>query len=110
VEAPYTALRVARIVQETRDARSFVLEVPDALREAFAYRAGQFLSFRVPVGERRLVRCYSLASAPGVDADWKVTVKRVPGGRVSNWMHDAVREGDRLEVMRPAASRANSTP
>lgn len=101
MESPYTALRVARIVQETSDARSFVLEVPPALRDAFAYRAGQFLTFRIPVGERRLVRCYSLASAPGVDPEWKVTVKRVPDGRASNWMNDAVREGDALEVMRP---------
>jgi 3-ketosteroid 9alpha-monooxygenase subunit B len=102
MESPYRALRVARIVQETPDARSFVLDVPPELREAFAYRAGQFLTFRLPVGDRRLVRCYSLSSAPGVDAEWKVTVKRVAGGRASNWMHDAVREGDRLEVMRPA--------
>jgi ferredoxin len=101
-DAPYERLRVARIVQETPDARSLVLDVPDALREAFAYRAGQFLTFRVPVDGRRLVRCYSLASAPGVDPEWKVTVKRVARGRVSNWMNDAVREGDALEVMRPA--------
>jgi len=102
VDGPYHALRVAEIVQETADARSLVLDVPPALREAFAYEAGQFLAFRVPVEGRRLVRCYSLASAPGVDPEWKVTVKRVAGGRVSNWMHDAVREGDALEVMRPA--------
>jgi 3-ketosteroid 9alpha-monooxygenase subunit B len=101
-DAPYERLRVARVVQETPDARSLVLDVPDALLEAFAYRAGQFLTFRVPVDGRRLVRCYSLASAPGVDPEWKVTVKRVSGGRVSNWMNDAVREGDALEVMRPA--------
>src|SRR4029453_10299349 len=51
---------------------------------------------------RRLVRCYSLASAPGVDAEWKVTLKRVPGGRVSHWWNDAVREGEAPQVMRPA--------
>ena len=42
METPYTALRVARIVDETPEARSLVLEVPPALRDAFAYRAGQF--------------------------------------------------------------------
>jgi 3-ketosteroid 9alpha-monooxygenase subunit B len=93
---------VAQVVRETADARSFELEVPEALRPLYAYRAGQFLTFRVPVEGRRLVRCYSLASAPGVDGGFKVTVKRVAGGRVSNWMNDHVREGDRLEVMRPA--------
>lgn len=102
MEGPYHALRVAKVVQETADARSLVLEVPEALRARFAYRAGQFLSFRVPLGGGRLVRCYSLASAPGIDAEWKVTVKRVAGGRVSSWMNEAVREGDVLEVRPPA--------
>jgi 3-ketosteroid 9alpha-monooxygenase subunit B len=102
LEGPYHALRVAKVVSETADARSFVLEVPEPLRERFAYRAGQFLTFRVPVGGRRLVRCYSLASSPELGEGWKVTVKRVAGGRVSNWMNDSVREGDLLEVMGPA--------
>jgi len=102
VEGPYHALRVAKVVQETADARSFVLEVPEALRARFAYRSGQFLSFRVPGEGKRLVRCYSLCSAPDVDGDWRVTVKRVAGGRVSNWFNERVREGDVLEVMPPA--------
>jgi 3-ketosteroid 9alpha-monooxygenase subunit B len=93
---------VAQVVDETADARSLVLDVPEPLRSHFAYRAGQFLTFRVPVDGKRLVRCYSLASAPEADGGWKVTVKRVAAGRVSNWMNDAVREGDVLEVMRPA--------
>jgi 3-ketosteroid 9alpha-monooxygenase subunit B len=44
----YHQLRIAKIVQETPDARSFVLEVPDDLADRFRYRAGQFLTFRVP--------------------------------------------------------------
>jgi 3-ketosteroid 9alpha-monooxygenase subunit B len=99
---PYHRLRVARVVDETADARSIVLEIPDALRERFAYRAGQFLTFRVEVGGQRLVRCYSLASAPGLDPEHKVTVKRVVDGRVSNWMNERVAIGDTLEVMPPA--------
>lgn len=99
---PYHRLRVARVVDETADARSIVLEIPDALRERFAYRAGQFLTFRVEVGGQRLVRCYSLASAPGLDREHKVTVKRVVDGRVSNWMNEHVASGDSLEVMPPA--------
>jgi 3-ketosteroid 9alpha-monooxygenase subunit B len=102
VEGPYHALRVAKVVQETADARSFVLEVPEALRPRFAYRAGQFLTFRVPAEGKRLVRCYSLCSAPEIDAEWRVTVKRVAGGRVSHWFNEHVGEGDVLEVMPPA--------
>ncbi len=41
---------VARVVRETADASSFVLDVPPELHAAFAYRAGQFCTFRVTVG------------------------------------------------------------
>jgi 3-ketosteroid 9alpha-monooxygenase subunit B len=97
----FHALRIAQIVHETLDAKSIVLEVPPALASEFAYRAGQFLTIQVECGSERLQRCYSLASAPGCDREHKVTVKRVRGGRVSNWLHDRLRVGDRLPVMRP---------
>ncbi len=44
------------------------------------------------VGDEPLLRCYSMSSAPETDDDLVVTVKRVPGGAGSNWLHDA---GDR---------------
>jgi 3-ketosteroid 9alpha-monooxygenase subunit B len=95
-------LRVARVVEETPDASSIVFEVPPPLAEEFAYRAGQFLSFKVPLDGRVLVRSYSLSSSPEVDADHKVTVKRVEDGVVSNWMNDRVRAGSTLMVVPPA--------
>ena len=97
----YHELRVARVIDETHDTRSFVLEVPPELRERFAYRAGQYLTFEVPLGAERIVRCYSLASSPEAGEAPKVTVKRVAGGRGSNWFHDAVAAGVRLRVLAP---------
>jgi len=102
LKGPWHHLEVARVVDETADARSFVLRIPDALRDTFRYKAGQFLTFRVIVDGRRLTRCYSLASSPDVDGEHKVTVKRIDDGRVSNWMNDSVKAGDALDVMRPA--------
>jgi 3-ketosteroid 9alpha-monooxygenase subunit B len=98
---PYFNLRVAEVIDETADSRSIVLDVPAELAGRFTYRAGQFLSFRVEVDGHRLVRCYSLASAPGIDPAHKVTIKRVAGGRASHWMNDHVKAGDVLEVMPP---------
>ena len=95
-------LRVARVIAETADASSFVLEVPDELKPVFAYEAGQFCTFRVRVDDRALLRCYSMSSSPAVDPQLKVTVKRTPGGVVSNWMNDELTEGDTLEATRPA--------
>lgn len=95
-------LRVSHTIAETHDSISIVLEIPPALRETFRYRAGQFLSFKVPYGGKVLTRSYSLASSPEVDGEHKVTVKRVDDGRISNWMNDDVREGTRLHVVPPA--------
>ncbi len=98
----YHPLRIAQIVQETPDARSFVLEVPEALAEKFKYRAGQFLTFRVPHADGHFNRCYSLSSAPETDKLLKVTVKRVAGGKGSNWFNDTLSEGGSLDVLPPA--------
>ncbi len=95
-------LRINRVVQETNDAASFVLEVPDELRDRFAYRAGQFCNFRVAVGSASHLRCYSMSSSPAVDQELQVTVKRVPGGVVSNWVIDHLGPGDLVEVSPPS--------
>jgi 3-ketosteroid 9alpha-monooxygenase subunit B len=94
-------LRIARVVDETADARSFVLDVPGELRDAYAYRAGQYCTFRVPSEGGVLERCYSMSSAPEVDAALQVTVKRFACGVVSNWMNDRLAAGDEIDVSRP---------
>jgi 3-ketosteroid 9alpha-monooxygenase subunit B len=101
-EHGFHPLRVKAIVQETHDTRSFVLDVPPDLQDLFRYRPGQFCTFRVHIGGDEAQRCYSMSSAPETDDDLAVTVKRVPGGLVSNWFHDHVSEGDTLEVTKPA--------
>ncbi|HEY0538484.1 MAG TPA: ferredoxin--NADP reductase [Actinoallomurus sp.] len=96
-------LRVSRVIEETSDARSLVFEVPEADREHFAYRPGQFLTLRVP-SERTgsAARCYSLASSPHHDDDLTVTVKRTAGGYASNWLCDNAGAGTQIEVLPPS--------
>ena len=101
----FHALRIARIVQETPDARSFVLDVPPSLRELFRYEAGQFLTFQIHVGATTLNRCYSLSSAPDCGDEVQFTVKRVAAGRISNWFHDEIQPGHVVRV-RPCAFSA----
>jgi ferredoxin-NADP reductase len=86
------------VVQETADTKSFALEVPPSLRDLFAYQAGQFCTFRVVIGDVEHLRCYSMSSAPEIDETMCVTVKRVPGGVVSNWMHDNLEPGDAIDT------------
>ena len=96
------SLAVADVVSETHDACSLVFDVPAGLEERFRYRAGQFLSFKVPYEGKVLTRSYSLSSSPECDPRPKVTVKRIEEGRISNWINDAVGPGDDLMVVPPA--------
>ncbi|WP_116201266.1 ferredoxin--NADP reductase [Amycolatopsis circi] len=97
-----TRVRVTDVVEETADARSFVVEpVGEA---AFDYRAGQFLTVRVPDAGTGSARCYSLSSSPHSDQAMKFTVKRVRGGHGSNWLCDTVAAGDELDVLPPAGT------
>lgn len=98
----YHPLKVQAVVDETTDTKSLVFEVPADLAQAFRYKSGQFLTLRLPVDGRHLPRCYSMSSSPAVDDAPRVTVKRVQGGRGSNWVCDRLRVGDIVEVMAPA--------
>lgn len=93
---------VLRVVDETSDARSYTLDVPAELTELFKHRAGQFLTFEVPFLGMQLRRSYSLASSVELGEKPCVVVKRVDGGRISNWFNDEVQNGTVLRVQPPA--------
>lgn len=92
---------VTRVIKETADTRTFVL-APH--QKPFRYRAGQYCTFRVHVDGEELFRSYSMSSAPETDTELMTTVKRVPGGKVSNWMLDNVVEGHELTMTRAAGT------
>jgi len=112
-EHDYHPLTVADVIDETADTRSFVIDVPAALAERFAYAAGQFCTFRAMIDGEPIVRCYSMSSSPDTGDPFAVTVKRVPGGKMSNWMNDTLAPGAAIDMMPPAGLfvlRAAETP
>lgn len=62
------------------------------------YHAGQYINLRRSDG---LMRSYSLASTPQLDAHLEIHVRRLENGKMSNWIHDSLRLGDELEFMGP---------
>jgi ferredoxin-NADP reductase len=93
----FAPLRIRRVVRETADAVSLVLDVPEHHSEAFVYQAGQFLTLRLNLDGKELRRCYSMSSAP-LEDELRITVKRDPGGLVSNWLNDTAVEGAELHA------------
>ncbi|MBA3577276.1 MAG: 2Fe-2S iron-sulfur cluster binding domain-containing protein [Sphingomonas sp.] len=96
-------LKVAEVVAETSEANSIRFEMPDELRDTFAFKAGQHLTLKAEIGCEEVRRNYSLCTAPS-EQDWKVTVKRIAGGVFSNWVGDELKAGDTLDVMPPHGS------
>ena len=43
-------------------------------------------------------RCYSMSSSPALDEPLRITVKRDPGGVVSNWLNDTVVAGAEIHA------------
>ncbi|MFN3628943.1 MAG: 1,2-phenylacetyl-CoA epoxidase subunit PaaE [Casimicrobiaceae bacterium] len=93
-------LRVAEVRPETEDAVSVRFEVPAQDRAAFAFSAGQFLTLRAVIDGEECRRSYSLCSTPA-SGEWRIGVKRVAGGRMSNWLADTVRGGHWVDVLPP---------
>lgn len=92
-------LKVVNIKRETEDAITVCFKQP-AFRK-IKYQAGQYLTLVFRINGRRYIRPYSFSSAPTVNSDLEVTVKRVQNGIVSNHIHDVLRLGDSIEVMSP---------
>ena len=63
---------------------------------------GQFLTLRLNTvsGARPLLRSYSLSGAPNAGS-YRISVKREAHGAGSQFVHDRVRPGDRLEAAAP---------
>ena len=94
-------LVVKKAVKETADATTFYFGIPENLKDTFAYKAGQYLTFEIEIGGEKVRRSYSLCTFPDVDSDPAVTVKLVENGKMSTFFNTSVKEGDTLQVMPP---------
>jgi ring-1,2-phenylacetyl-CoA epoxidase subunit PaaE len=92
-------LKVVDIKKEGEDSITLCFKQP-ALRK-IKYMAGQYLTLIFRINGRRYIRPYSFSSAPSVDNQLEVTVKRVQNGIVSNHIHDQLEVGSVIEVMEP---------
>lgn len=91
---------VARKVIESDEIISLYLQPADG-GAVMDFRPGQYIGLKLTIDGQETRRNYSL-SAPPNGATYRISVKREPGGRVSNHLHDAVRAGDALELFAPA--------
>lgn len=87
------------VVPVTHDVATFVLTSLQG--RLFGFRPGQYLTVSVDASGVPLERCYTISSAPTRPESLAITVKRSPGGLLSNWLHDHLRVGGRVRVSGP---------
>jgi ring-1,2-phenylacetyl-CoA epoxidase subunit PaaE len=94
-------LTVASIEPVTDDSVAITFEVPEDLREDYAFSHGQHLTVRTELAGDDVRRNYSICSPAGSGV-LRVAVKRLPGGAFSEHALDVLRPGDVLDVMTPS--------
>lgn len=92
-------LKVHNIKNETKDTITLCFKQPSLKK--IKYLAGQYLTLSFRINGRKYTRPYSFSSAPSRDTFLETTIKRVPNGIFSNYVHDTIQVGDLVEVMEP---------
>lgn len=95
-------LKVKDVIRETPDAVTITFWHP--ISEEVRYLPGQFLTFLLTINGQKVRRSYSIGSSPHVDVSLSVSVKRVPGGLVSNYLIDNVKPDNILETLEPTGT------
>jgi ferredoxin-NADP reductase len=97
---PRLQLRISDIIEESPSARTLRLVSEDDYLPPFL--AGQYIALFLEIGDIRTSRPYSISSPPNQTGHYDITIRRVEGGLVSNYLLDELEKGDVLESSGPA--------
>jgi glycine betaine catabolism B len=91
---------ICRQVQDvTHDVKTFLFE--SAQPALFQHEPGQFVTLYLQIDGHSVNRCYTISTSPTRPHLLGITVKRQPGGLVSNWLHDTMAPGKRISAEGP---------
>ncbi len=96
----FHSLTVAAKEHETRDSVRIALDVPQELREEYAFQPGQHLPIQIERDGKKLRRTYSICSEKD---QWplEIGVRIQPGGQFSEYAANELAVGDQLDAMPP---------
>lgn len=95
-------VRCVKVIQETWDVRTFCFMAEQPV--LFFFKPGQFVTLELEIDGVPIMRSYTISSSPSVPYSFSITVKRMPGGLVSNWLHDNLKQGEELAVHGPVGN------
>jgi len=99
----FNSLRIAQVINETRDTVALTFAVPEELLQQYSYTQGQHLTLRTFIEGEDVRRSYSICSAVQ-ERQLRVAIKRTAGGLFSNWANDNLHEGSEIDVMPPTGT------
>lgn len=94
-----TPLYVTDIIKETDDVYTFRFQGTPLCR--FIYWPGQFCTLVLNIDGKKVLRSYTISSTPSRPYVLEITIKRVEGGLVSNWLCDNLKTGDKVTIGGP---------
>ena len=96
----YHTLRIADVRRETPECISVKFDLPTELEPDYRFVQGQHIGLRKVLDGEELRRSYSICS--GIDdGEIRVAIKKVGGGKFSQWANDALKPGDSIDVLTP---------
>lgn len=98
VQRPLLA-RCTEVVDLTADVKAF--RFTDDSGQPMDYKPGQFVTLELEIDGKKLYRSYTMSSTPTRPEYFELTIKRVDGGAVSNWLCDHLKPGAVLPMTGP---------
>lgn len=96
----FHALKISAVDALTPNSVALSFEVPENLKDTFAFKAGQYITLKHHLNGQELRRAYSISSAPS-SGRLTVGIKKMPEGTFSVYANEQLQAGDSIEVMPP---------
>ena len=93
-------LKVKEIREETPDCVSIAFTIPEHLKNDFLFNQGQNITIKKEIDGEEIRRSYSICTAP-FENELRVAVKKVDGGKFSNFANAVLKAGDELDILPP---------
>ncbi|WP_351124148.1 hybrid-cluster NAD(P)-dependent oxidoreductase [Shewanella sp. T24-MNA-CIBAN-0130] len=84
---------------ETHDVVSFRFQGLTPVK--FNFKPGQFITFKLAINGDKVYRSYTISSSPSRPFSLVITIKKITGGVVSNYLTESLNVGDEVTVTGP---------
>ncbi|GAB6090444.1 FAD-binding oxidoreductase [Spirochaeta dissipatitropha] len=93
---------VTKMTDLTHDIQEVLVDLPEG--ESISYQSGQYMQIEVPPYDKiksPTMRAYSMSSHPAQKGSVEFLIRLVPGGIVTTYVHDHMKEGEKLNIVGP---------